>query len=207
MNRLAIDFRPIPTTMVLNSTVLCIHCDPEQLTLLKEKGYGLVTATNGSDGLRLLMTETVDAVVLEYYLGRWNGAVVAEEIRHMRPHLPIVMVADPQALPHGALESVDTLVDESAGPHFLWAAVHFLLSTKPEQGGYPITERPMMEGWMTEGGTIEGHLPGRTVSRKRAKQLKHLVAARVEETNLFPAGHWKSISAWDYSVLSSCGLV
>jgi DNA-binding response OmpR family regulator len=193
--------------MVLNSTVLCIHCDPEQLTLLKEKGYGLVTATNGSDGLRLLMTETVDAVVLEYYLGRWNGAVVAEEIRHMRPHLPIVMVADPQALPHGALESVDTLVDESAGPHFLWAAVHFLLSTKPEQGGYPITERPMMEGWMTEGGTIEGHLPGRTVSRKRAKPLKHLVAARVEETNLFPAGHWKSISAWDYSDLSSCGLV
>ena len=135
MNRLAIDFRLIPTIMVLNSTVLCIHCDPEQLTLLKEKGYGLVTATNGSDGLRLLMTETVDAVVLEYYLGRWNGAVVAEEIRHMRPHLPIVMVADPQALPHGALESVDTLVDESAGPHFLWAAVHFLLSTKPEQGG------------------------------------------------------------------------
>jgi DNA-binding response OmpR family regulator len=193
--------------MVLNSTVLCIHCDPEQLTLLKEKGYGLVTATNGSDGLRLLMTEPVDAVVLEYYLGRWNGALVAEEIRRMRPHLPIVMVADPQALPHGALESVDTLVDESAGPHFLWAAVHFLLSTKPEQGGYPITERPMMEGWMTGGRTIEGHLPGRTVSRKRARQLKHLVAARVEETNLFPAGHWKSISAWDYSVLSSCGLV
>lgn len=193
--------------MVLNSTVLCIHCDPEQLTLLKEKGYGLVTATNGSDGLRLLMTETVDAVVLEYYLGRWNGADVAEEIRHVRPHLPIVMVADPQALPHGALESVDTLVDESAGPHFLWAAVHFLLSAKPEQGGYPIRERPMMEGWMTEGRTIEGHLPGRTVSRKRARQLKHLVAARVEETNLFPAGHWKSISAWDYSVLSSCGLL
>ena len=207
MNRLAIDFRLISTTMVLNSTVLCIHRDPEQLTLLKEKGYGLVTATNGSDGLRLLKTQPVDAVVLEYYLGRWNGAVVAEEIRHMRPHLPIVMVADPQALPHGALESVDTLVDESAGPHFLWAAVHFLLSTKPEHGGYPITERPMMEGWMTESRTVEGHLPGRTVSRKRARQLKHLVAARVEETNLFPAGHWKSISAWDYSVLSSCGLV
>jgi len=193
--------------MVLNSTVLCIHCDPEQLTLLKEKGYGLVTATNGSDGLRLLKTQPVDAVVLEYYLGRWNGAVVAEEIRHMRPHLPIVMVADPQALPHGALESVDTLVDESAGPHFLWAAVHFLLSTKPEQRDYPTAERPIMESWITEGRTIEGHLPGRTVSRKRARQLKHLVAARDQETNPFSAGHWKSISGWDYSVLSSCGLV
>ena len=193
MNRLAIDSRLIPTTMALNSTVLCIHRDPEQLTLLKEKGYGLVTATNGSDGLRLLMTQTVHAVVLEYYLGRLNGAVVAEEIRHMRPHLPIVMVADPQALPHGALKSVDTLVDKSAGPHFLWAAVHFLLSTKPEQRDYPIPERPIMEGWITEGRTIEGHLLGRTVSRKRARQLKHLVAARDEETNPFSAGHWKSI--------------
>ena len=36
----------------------------------------------------------------------------------------------------------------------------------------------MMEGWINEGRTIEGHLPGRTVSRKRARQLKHLVAAR-----------------------------
>src|ERR1700685_2899608 len=119
--------------MALNSTVLCIHRDPEQLTLLKEKGYGLVTATNGSDGLRLLMTQTVRGVALEYYLGRWNGPVVAEEIRHIRPHLRIVMVGDPQALPHGALKSVDTLVDQSDGPHFLWAAVHFPLSTKPEQ--------------------------------------------------------------------------
>ena len=51
----------------------------------------------------------------------------------------------------------------------------------------------MMEGWMTEGRTIEGHLPGRTVSRKRARQLKHLVAARDEQTFLFLAGHWEGI--------------
>jgi hypothetical protein len=42
------------------------------------------------------------------------------------------MVADPVELPYGALKSVDTLVDKSAGAHFLWAAVHFLLTTKAD---------------------------------------------------------------------------
>ena len=120
--------------MAATSTVLCIHRDPDQLNLLREKGYGMVTATNGSDGLRLLMSRPVDAVVLEYYLGLLDGAVVADEIRHVRPQIPIVMVADPQELPQGALKSVDTLVDKSDGPHFLWAAVHFLLTTKADSG-------------------------------------------------------------------------
>jgi DNA-binding response OmpR family regulator len=120
--------------MAATSTVLCIHRDPDKLSLLSEKGYGMVTATNGSQGLRLLMSRPVDAVVLEYYLGLLDGAVVADEIRHVRPQIPIVMVADPQQLPKGALKSVDTLVDKSDGPHFLWAAVHFLLTTKADFG-------------------------------------------------------------------------
>jgi DNA-binding response OmpR family regulator len=118
--------------MGATSTVLCIHRDPDQLTLLREKGYGLVTATNGSEGLRLLMSRPVDAVVVEYYLGLLDGAVVADEIRRVRPQIPIVMVADPAGLPNDALKSVDTLVDQSAGGHFVWAAIHFLLTTKAE---------------------------------------------------------------------------
>jgi DNA-binding response OmpR family regulator len=118
--------------MGATSTVLCIHRDPDQLTLLREKGYGLVTATNGSEGLRLLMSRPVDAVVVEYYLGLLDGAVVADEIRRVRPQIPIVMVADPTGLPNDALKSVDTLVDQSAGGHFVWAAIHFLLTTKAE---------------------------------------------------------------------------
>ena len=71
--------------MAATGAVLCIHHDPEQLTLLREKGYGLVTATNGREGLRLLMSRPVDAVVLEYYLEMLDGAMVADEIRRARP--------------------------------------------------------------------------------------------------------------------------
>jgi len=135
VNRLANVFHLyIFKNMAAPSTVLCIHHDPGQLTLLREKGYGLVTATNGREGLRLLMSRPVDAVVLEYYLEILDGEMVADEIRRARQEVPIIMVADPVALPHEALTSVDTLVDKSAGPHFLWAAVHFLLNTKADRG-------------------------------------------------------------------------
>ena len=74
--------------MTTTLTVLSIHRDPGQMTLLREKGYGLVAATSGSEGLRLLRSRPVDAVVLEYSLGKFDGAEVADEIRHARPQLP-----------------------------------------------------------------------------------------------------------------------
>jgi DNA-binding response OmpR family regulator len=119
--------------MAANSILLCIHRDPAQLTLLRENGYELVTATNGSEGLRLLRSRPVDAIVLEYHLGLLDGAVVAAEIKKFKPQLPIVMLADDLELPEGALKSVDAIVTKSDGPHFLWATVHFVLSVRPTQ--------------------------------------------------------------------------
>jgi DNA-binding response OmpR family regulator len=55
--------------MGTQSTLLCIHRDPGKLLHLEENGYRLLTATNGSEGLRLLMSRTVDAVVIEYHMG------------------------------------------------------------------------------------------------------------------------------------------
>ena len=125
--------------MVANGTLLCIHRDPVQLSLLVENGYELVTATNGRDGLRLFMSRPVDAIVLEYRLGLLDGSVIAAEIRQVRPKLPIIMLADHAELPEGALKSVDVLVSTSDPPHFLWAAVHFVLNVKlyRDQDGKP----------------------------------------------------------------------
>lgn len=120
----------IPDRMGDNGTLLCIHRDPTQLALLRENGYELVTATNGAEGLRLLMTRSVDAIVLEYHLGLLDGAVVASEIKKAKPQLPIVMLADHLELPDGALKSVDALVIKADGAHFLWATVHFILNVK-----------------------------------------------------------------------------
>jgi DNA-binding response OmpR family regulator len=119
--------------MATNSTLLCIHRDPAQLSLLTEHGYQLATATTGSEGLRLFMSQPVDAVVLEYHLGLMDGATIADEIKRVRPEVPIVMVVDHVELPVDALKCVDALVVNSDGPHFLLATVHFVLNVKPGQ--------------------------------------------------------------------------
>jgi DNA-binding response OmpR family regulator len=130
--------------MATNSTLLCIHRDPAQLSLLQENGYELATATNGSDGLRLFMSRPVDAVVLEYHLGLLDGATIADEIKHIRPEVPIVMLADHVELPADALKSVDALVVKSDGSHFLLATVRFVLNVQPaqRQQAKPRTQTP-----------------------------------------------------------------
>ncbi len=119
--------------MAANNTILCIHRDPDQLRSLQENGYELLTATNGHEGLRVFATQPVDAIVLDYHLGLLDGACVANEIKRVRPTIPIVMLTDNLELPDGALKSVDALVTKSDGAHFLWAAVHFVLNVKPAQ--------------------------------------------------------------------------
>ena len=119
--------------MASNNTLLCIHQDPTQLSLLQEHGYELLTATNGSDGLRLFMSRPVDAIVLDYRLGLLDGGVVAAEIKKVKPQVPIVMLAEDVELPEDALNSVDALVAKSDGPHFLLARLRSVLDAKPEQ--------------------------------------------------------------------------
>jgi DNA-binding response OmpR family regulator len=170
--------------MAANSTLLCIHRDPAQLSLLQENGYELVTATNGSEGLRLLMSRPVDAIVLEYHLGLLDGAVVAAEIKKVRPQLPIVMLAEHLELPEGALKSVDALVTKSDGVHFLWATVHFVLNVKPTQRS---------EGTMRV--QKEAHLPrrGRSVECGKERQADAPHSTSSAKDVPFPPPVWKNI--------------
>ena len=159
MNRPLNEFPLYKQGTAAATTLLCIHRDPVQLNLLKENGYGVITATNGSDGLRLLMAHAVDAIVLEYYLGLLDGGVVAHEIKHVRPQLPIVMLAECLELPDGALKSVDALVAKSDGPHFLLATIHSVLQTK---------QATQHDGSCAE----QSRRPaGRTISRPSKRQI------------------------------------
>ena len=119
--------------MAIRNTLLCIHREPAQLSLLQENGYKLLTATSGYEGLRLFKSRPVDAIVLEYHPGLSNGSVIADEIKQARPEIPIVMLTEHLELPNGALKSVDAFVTKSDGAHFLLATVHFMLNVRPAQ--------------------------------------------------------------------------
>src|ERR1700730_5429872 len=119
--------------MATNHTLLCIHRNPGQLRLLKQNGYEVRTRGSASDALQLLMSQSVDAVVLDYELSLLQGAAVAAEMKKVKPQVPIVMLTDQLELTGGTLKSVDAVVTKSDGPHFLWATVHFILNVKSAQ--------------------------------------------------------------------------
>jgi DNA-binding NtrC family response regulator len=113
--------------MASNSTLLCIHRDPAQLSLLRESGYELVTTANRHEGLRLLDSRLVDGIVLEHYQGIADSAAMTAAIKQARPGVPIVMLTDHLEVTAYDLEAVDALVLNADGPQFLLATLQFVL--------------------------------------------------------------------------------
>jgi DNA-binding response OmpR family regulator len=115
--------------MSTNGTLLCIHRNPDHLSLLQQNGYEVLTATTGGEGLRLFMSRPVDAIVLDYQLGLLDGALVAAEIKKVKPQLPIVMLAEHRELPDQALRCVDAVVSKSDTDRSLLATVRSILNS------------------------------------------------------------------------------
>jgi len=168
--------------MATNPTLLCIHRDPTQLRVLAENGYQLLTAVNGSEGLRLFGSREVDGIVLEHELALLDGTVVAAEIKKIRPQLPIVMLVDSLELPDGTLKSVDAFVTRSDGAHFLWATVHFVMNVKrgdrPEDS--PRTPAP-------------GRRPARMRTPASSLQDDTVAASTDERDEPFSSQVWRGI--------------
>lgn len=173
------------------SAVLCIHRDPAQLTLLTEHGYEVATATTGSDGLRLFMSKSFDAVVLEYHLGLIDGVAVAQAIKLVRPQVPVIMVADNVRLPSDALKSVDALVANSDGPHFLLATVHFVLQVNA------LNVKPVAAQKKRLKSSAPTHLrrPGRSRETANRGQFEVAQLAIDGKDSAFSPEVWESIRA------------
>src|SRR6266852_2224556 len=100
------------------------------------------------------------------------------------PTFLIVMLAEHAELPAGALQAVDVLVSTSDPPHFLWAAVHFLLTVKPAQH---------REGRL--GAATPAHLrrPSRSREGLGCMQRATLQSVSEERDAPFSVSVWKSI--------------
>lgn len=175
--------------MATSPTLLCIHRDPAQLRVLEENGYELLTAANGSEGLRLFGSRPVDGIVLEYELGLLDGSVVAAEIKKLKPHLPIVMLVDNLDLPDGTLKFVDAFVTRSDGAHFLWATVHFVLHAKRDT----LPER----GVRTQNRAPRGR-PGRSHTLAESLQSKAPQLTAEEKDAAFSPRVWRGIRSGSF---------
>jgi DNA-binding response OmpR family regulator len=61
-------------------------------TLLRRKGYDVVVAENGREGLKVFRRERPDAVVLDLNMPGIDGLTVLQEIRNLNPSQPVIVL-------------------------------------------------------------------------------------------------------------------
>lgn len=112
--------------------VLCIGNDPIHLNLrcalLAERGWHVSSAGSGHEGVIRFGHVQVDAVVLDLNDDGVECALIAGELKRLRPELPIIMMVTPgNMLAEGATAQADALVAKTEEIDSLLAALNRIL--------------------------------------------------------------------------------
>ncbi len=112
-------------------TVLVVDDEPSLISLLtlvfESEGYAVLSALSGEAGVRLFAHTAVDLVVLDFLMPGLDGGQVAEQMRLLRPDVPIVMLSACLTVPEGARSKVDAFVEKGASTETLLETVKRLL--------------------------------------------------------------------------------
>jgi len=119
---------------MMGSNILYIEDNPDNMMLVKRalesRGYTLLQAVNGIDGVRMAEIEQVDLILLDINLPDIDGYEVARRIRgsakHMLVYIPIIAVTA-NALKGDAEKAVaagcDVYMSKPINIRELWARV------------------------------------------------------------------------------------
>jgi CheY-like chemotaxis protein len=95
--------------------------------LLERVGYQVLTAIDGVSGLALFEKEPVEAVVLDYSMPGMHGGEVAERMRRIKPHVPILLLSAYIGLPPEVTSLVDLYMTKGEGAPVLLQKLESLL--------------------------------------------------------------------------------
>ena len=111
--------------------ILYIDDNPDRLTLLRSvlrmKGYNVLTAEHGRKGLEIFLSEPLDLVVLDYHMPGMNGDEVSRKMRELRPTIPILIFSGSLTLPDKIIATVDGFISTSEEPEVLLERIGSLL--------------------------------------------------------------------------------
>ncbi len=118
----------------LKATILCIDDQWNGLIgrkmLLESNGYEVLEATGGDEGLKLFLSHSVDAVVLDYQMPGMNGDVVDAKMKRVKSNVPIMLLSAYGPLPKKKLKAVDTFLSKSQPPQILLSTLQGLLDNQ-----------------------------------------------------------------------------
>jgi len=113
------------------ATILCIDDEENQLVLrklmLERAGYRVLTAESPAEAIALFGSDTVDLVIVDYYMPGMNGLALAREILRQKK-LPIVVLSAYAELPGESIGTADTWIMKGTGSEELLRRIAELLS-------------------------------------------------------------------------------
>jgi two-component system, NtrC family, response regulator GlrR len=120
----------------LPATILLVDDKPDHLLLvsnvLTRRGFRVLTALSGEDGIRLFSMTGADLVVLDYYMPGLDGGATAREMRRLRPEVPIIIFSGALTLPDRVMAMIDGFISTSEEPEVLLHAIDKLIQPKVE---------------------------------------------------------------------------
>jgi DNA-binding response OmpR family regulator len=105
-------------------TVLCVGDEAIRLnrrcSFLKKHGWRVLTSGAAHEGIIRFSEEQVDVTILDFASDGVQAALVAGELKRLRPQVPVIMlVPDDPALPEDVLQCADVAVPVSDPSHLL----------------------------------------------------------------------------------------
>lgn len=109
--------RPIIAMTVSRKSILFIDDNKDLLSLmqlsLQGKGFNVLIASNGPEGLHIIARQPVDLVIVDYKMPDMDGEAVTHAVRRMRPLMPIIMYSGAlEDIPSRVLELVDEFISK-----------------------------------------------------------------------------------------------
>ncbi|MEO5936514.1 MAG: response regulator [Terriglobales bacterium] len=107
--------------------LLYVDDKPARLEVLKAileaRGYQVITALNGPDGLRSFLTHKIKLAILDYYMPSMDGGAVALQMRQLRSDIPIIIFSGALTLPDRVMAAIDGFINTSEEPEVLLAKI------------------------------------------------------------------------------------
>jgi CheY-like chemotaxis protein len=105
--------------MIMKPSILCIEDDETHLRLrkavLEKAGYGVLSASSGSEALEIFREAPVCLVLSDHMLRGTAGTELAREMKKIKPDVPIVLYSG--RVP-GTMKNVDAFVSKGESVSF-----------------------------------------------------------------------------------------
>ncbi|MFQ5608171.1 MAG: response regulator, partial [Candidatus Zixiibacteriota bacterium] len=107
------------------------------MLFLRERGYDVTGCVSGDEGLELAQRESFDLALLDEMMPGKGGLATLEELKEIRPHLPVVMItkSEEESLMDEAIgQKIDDYLTKPANPSQVLLVIKRILESRKIRG-------------------------------------------------------------------------